>query len=89
MCRRQRRVIEAEPGHHPRPEVLDDDVGAAGQALEHAARVVGAQIEDHALLAAVGGVERMTLTTGATGHRARRVAGRRLHFDDPRPHVRQ
>ena len=60
-----------------------------GQALEHRARLGGAQVEDDALLAAVDAVEGVALAAGAAGHLAGRVAAGRLHFDDPRAHVRQ
>ena len=58
MLRRQRGVVEAQPRHHPGPEVLDEDVGrrrpAAGTRRAPSALL---QVEHHAELAAVHRVE--------------------------------
>ena len=58
MRRGQRGVVEAEARHHPWPEVLDEDVGACRPAAgtRRAPRRL-LQIEHHARLAAVDGVE--------------------------------
>ena len=50
---RQGRVVEAEPLHHARAEVLDHDVGLRRQLGGEALAVLGLQVEDDALLAAV------------------------------------
>ena len=86
---RERRVVEAEPRHHARAEVLHDDVSAGDEPAERLTCVDPLQIEHHAEFAAVHRIERGALAAGTAGHRACRVAARRLHFDHARPHVRQ
>jgi hypothetical protein len=85
----QRGVIEAQPLHHTRAEVLDQHVGPAGHLCERRATRGGLQIEHDAALAAVDGVERAAVASARASHRARRVTGRWLDFDHARAHVAQ
>ena len=55
---RERRIIEAEPGHHTRTVILDEHIGSPRKPSKHVARRRFVQIEDDAQLAAIDGVER-------------------------------
>ena len=89
MRGRQRAVVEPQAREHAGPEVLDEDIGARDERVEHAASLGALEVERHALLVPVDAQEVSALAVDERrSPRARVVAAARmLDLDDPRAHV--
>jgi hypothetical protein len=87
----ERLVGEAEPRQGPGAEVLEEDVGPAGQPAHQGLPIGVLQVDRDRALVAVGGQEVGRLP----GHEGRAVAARvvaavgLLHLEDARPEVRE
>ena len=81
----QRLVVDAEPGLHVGPEVLDDHVGGVDQPHEHLEAALALEVEGEPALVAL---EVLEVRPGPGPAEAARVVGRRhLDLDDIRAPV--
>ncbi len=89
MPRRNRRVVEAEPGDGAGPEVLDDDVGARDQPPRDGPARVVLEVDGAAPLVAVDRevVGRLAREKRRTERAGLVAAPRLLDLDDVGPHV--
>src|SRR5258708_31969216 len=81
--------MDAEGCHRPRTVILDYDVCRPREPRKGVASTRRLQVNDDAAFAAVDGVEAGTVAADSARHLARRVARRRLDFDDVGAEVRE
>ena len=89
MTRCQGSIIEAEFAERPRPEILDQDVGAGHQTIENRAALGMFEVERDAFLVAIDAqeVRALALEEGRAPRPRVIPLARLLDLDDARAHV--